>query len=347
MTKKALVIRLCAYGDAIHFSHIPRLLKDQGYDIVDVLTNFKGYQLLGYNPFIDNLKFYEPDHRISEYHLMKHFDVESEGYDKVINLYKSLEYGVLSMEDTNEYYMSTNVRRGRYSDQNYYDVTTIAAGYPELVGFYKGELFYPKKEIDVVENWAKKFAGKWLVMMNVCGTGPHKEMAQREEIINHILSTYPQAHIILTGGKEYGDMDVKNDRVTSIIGKYPMRQAVLITRYVDLMITLESGIGVASTMWGTPTIQMMTAANLTAHCKYAKNDLSIQSPCYCSPCHKGPYRYIGCPNKNGKPLCVYFDLDKVFGKIKEGYDLYRKGYQRTYPNSTELSAMRNVAPAVC
>ena len=41
--KKALVIRYGAYGDIIHMSWIPRALKLDGYDVVDVETNFKGY----------------------------------------------------------------------------------------------------------------------------------------------------------------------------------------------------------------------------------------------------------------------------------------------------------------
>ena len=53
--KKVLIIRYCAYGDAIHFSFLPRLLKGQGFDVVDLETNFKGFQLLESNPFIDKI----------------------------------------------------------------------------------------------------------------------------------------------------------------------------------------------------------------------------------------------------------------------------------------------------
>ena len=73
-------------------------------------------------------------------------------------------------------------------------------------------------------------------------------------------------------------------------------------------------------MWNTPTIQLMTAASLINHPKYAKNDYSLQSPAYCSPCCKGPYQYIGCPSKDGYPLCVYFDVDKIMEQVDKIHD---------------------------
>lgn len=325
MGKRALIIRYGAYGDIVHMSHLPHLLKDQGYTTVDVETNGKGFQLLGDNPFIDKLTlFNEADYiQLPEWWVEKKWDIMASEYDKTINLYRTLESNVSLLESQNEYYMSSAVRRARYDNVNYYDVTTIEAGYPELCGKYRGELYYPKAEIDIVETWMKRFEGKFVVMMNVCGTGPHKEMVQKKEIIDHILATYPEAHIILTGGKEYKHMEITNDRITSIIGKFPFRQAALIAKYMNLVITLESGIGCVASLWDVPTIQMMTAASITSHCKYSENDLSVQSPAYCSPCHKGPYQYIGCPNRDGKPLCVFFNLDEIFEKIKDGYSIYK------------------------
>jgi len=193
----------------------------------------------------------------------------------------------------------------------------------------------------------KQFEGKWVVMINLCGTGSHKEVNDARKIADHILAKYPNAHIITTGGPEYKHLDLSGDRITSIVGKFPFRQALLVARYIDLMICGESGVGVGAAMWGTPTIQLLTAANRINHCNYAKNDLSLQSPAYCSPCYKGPYKYIGCPGKNGKPLCVYFDLEQIYQKIDEGYGLYKTGYTRRYPNSTEVSALRNVACSGC
>jgi len=328
--KKALISRFCAYGDILHASFLPRLLKDQGYDVVDFEMNFKAYQLMCYNPFIDNIIFYEPTEQFPMYLMEKHWQVLSQGYDKFVNLYKSLEYGCLAMEDENVYYQSDTVRRNRYGNINFYDKTCLDAGYPELCGRYLGEVFYPQFEIDLVEHWMKEFKDKFTVMINLCGTGGHKEFHQAQEFVDRVRKEYKDVVFITTGGKEYEEYDLKGDDIVSIVGKKPFVQALLIAKYVDCLISCESGIAVGANMWGTPTIQLMTAANLMNHQKYAINDFSIQSPAYCSPCHKGCYSYIGCPSKEGRPLCVYFDMEIIMEKFKEVYALKKNGYNRVY-----------------
>lgn len=334
--KRALISRYGAYGDIIHMSHLPRLLKDQGFDQVDVETNWKGYQLLGDNPFIDNLYMYEPQRGTPIWLLEKHWQIISEPYDLFINLFNSIEVGVLAMEDMNEYYMSTEVRRKRWSKLNYYDVTTVAAGFPELVGKYRGELFNPESEEQSVQKWMKQFEGKFVVMLNLTGTSAHKEFIQHREVADYILTTIPNSHVILTGGPDSKKDAYEKEGVTSIVGKFPFREAALIAKYVNLLISCESGIAVASSMWGTPTIQMMTAASWESHCKYAENDYSIQSPAACSPCHKGPYKYIGCPSQNGKPLCVYFKLSQITEKINAAY---RETFKRNESPSEQMSVL--------
>lgn len=305
--------------------HLPRLLKENGFDIVDVETNFKGYQLLANNPYIDNLNGINPefvftDNKIN--YLGKYWDLLAEEYDHVINLLNTLEYGCLAMEDENVYYMNTQVRRNRYGKKNFYDVTTSYSGFPNLCEKYrKGEVYYTEKEEKIVSKWMKKFENKFTVLINLSGTGPHKRFVQAHEVIKNILSKKGDAEIILTGGPDCKQFEVEGDRITSIVGKFPFRQALLIAKHVNCVIGCESGLMVGSTMWETPTIQLMTAASIDNHGKYNPNDYSIQSPCYCSPCHKGPYDYRGCPHKNGNPLCVYFDINEILKKVEV---IYRK-----------------------
>lgn len=315
--KKALIIRYAAYGDIIHMSFLPRLLKDQGFDRVDLETNFKGFQLLEGNPFINKINAINPEvaFHSAPYMIEKHWQVISEGYDKVINLYGSIENSCLAMEDDVVYYMSDNIRKKR--DKNYYDQTCKWAGYPDLIGKYHGEIFYSDEEKEIVKKWMRQFKDKFTVMINLSGTGPHKRFVQVKEVIKNILDVYPKAHIITTGSKECEKWDVKDNRVTSIVGRFPFRQALLITKYVDCVIGCESGLMCGASMWHTPTIQLMTAASIDSHCKYNPNDYSLQSPAYCSPCFKGPYEYRGCPNKDGNPLCVYFDINKIIGKVDD------------------------------
>ena len=312
-------------------SHLPRLLKDQGYNTVDVVTNHKGYQLLCENPFIDKLTYFEPPQDLPMEIVEREWMLLGEKYDKFVNLYQSLEYAVIAMEDQNLYYMSDAVRRNRYHNVNYYDQTTVFAGYPELIGRYLGEIFFTEEEETIVKKYLEKFKDKFLVMMNLSGTGPHKVLVKAEEVAHRILEKYPDAHILLTGGSKEKHYEFAGDRVTSIAGKFPFRQALHITRYADCVIGCESGIMCGSNMWGTPTIQIMTGTCITAHCKYAKNDFSFQSPAHCSPCYKGPYQYYGCPHENGLPYCVTkVSADDILQRVDNTYELRQTGYKRVY-----------------
>lgn len=321
---KALIIRHCAFGDAVHASHLPRLLSDKGYE-VDVNTNFKGYQIFAHNPFIKNIKA-ECLEQLPPWVIEKHWQIIGEGYDKVINLYGSIEIGLLAMETHNEYYMSSNVRRARYDGINYYDQTTITAGYPELCGKYKGEMFFTDEEHKIVNDWIAlpKFENKKLVLMNISGTGPHKRMVQAREIADEILRRDDSVHIITTGSAECAEQDFAKelgDRATSIAGRFPFRQAALVAKHVDCVVGCESGLMCVAAMWNTPVVQLMTATSIEAHNKYNPNDFSLQSPVKCSPCYKGPYAYYGCPSRDGNPLCVYFEIDKVVNRIQEALNV--------------------------
>jgi ADP-heptose:LPS heptosyltransferase len=314
---KALIIRHCAFGDAIHASHLPRLLHDQGYT-VDVNTNFKGSQIFARNPFINKITVSE----LSEYPTwiwQKYFDNAGVGYDKVINLYGTIETELLALEHENTYYLSNEVRRQRWGGINYYDHTTEAAGYPELIGKYKGEMFFSDEEEEIVKRWVghSRFDGKFKVLINLSGTGPHKRFVQAKEVAERLIED-EDVFIITTGSDDCKSVDFleSHERKASICGRFPFRQAALITKYMDCVIGCESGLMCASAMWHTPTVQLMTATSIIAHNKYNPNDYSLQSPCRCSPCHKGPYQYIGCPSKNGDPLCVYFDVNKIIEQVQ-------------------------------
>lgn len=337
MIKKALISRYGAYGDQIHASHLPRLLKEHGYDYVAFEANFKGTQLLCNNPFIDKIIYFEPSECAAVYTstvmMVRHWAEISKGYDKFINLYHSLEHECIAMESDPEYYMHSNERKWM-RDVNFYDQTTAWAGFPELVGKYRGEVWYTTEEKEIVEKWMSKFKDKFTLMINLTGTTIHKVLVEYKEYINHILKTYPDAHIITTGDDSCKDMVEENERVTCIAGKFPFRQATHIVRYVDCLLTMESGLGVAGNMWGTPTVQMMTSSSIKNHPNNCVGDFSLQSPARCSPCSKGPYKFLGCPHKNGYPLCVHFDVDKVKDRIDETYRAYQAS---EFPTKDRLS----------
>lgn len=360
--KKAYITRYGAFGDHIHCTHIPEMLKKKlGYDYVAFEYNAKGYQIHKYNPFIDEHIRFEPMlNPINTYpdsFIHKRWkNIKKNGrFDIHINLQNSIEYGYIAMEDANEYYMSDETRRQMFGEYNYYDVTTRYCGKydprfldPELLGA-TGTIYFDKKtETDIVEKvYADNFYGKFVIICNLSGTSKHKMFYNAEQIIKTFLSRHEDAVCITMGDKDCRDfIEFHGDRIinraSNDSAKYPFRQSILMTKYANMVIGCESGLMVASQTFQTPTVQLMTAASIKNHGGDLKNDYSLQSPARCSPCHKGPYDYIGCPKFDflGKkyPICIKFSMNTILDRMEQVYNDYTG--KRETVSGAAVSAVR-------
>ena len=317
--KSVLVARHAAFGDMVHVSHVPRLLKDNGYDIVGFSTGKRGAQILKNNPFIDRLHYAELSDFTRqlgiEYFNTRLMTIGRE-YDTVINLNQIIEVGALPGQYQKEYFLDQKTR-DRMGSDNYYDIATKAAGFPHLQGKYRGELFFSKDEEEIVAKSLAKHQSKFKLLINLSGSSPHKVFVQAREVIDRVKLKYPEAVIFTTGDKLSESIDSDADGVIKLSIKKPFRQVLLMCKYMECVIGCESGMVCGSSCLGTPTIQLMTAASLKNHVQYAENDYSLQSPARCSPCHKNPYDYWGCPTKDNYPLCVFFEIDKIMSQIEE------------------------------
>ncbi len=316
--KSVLVARHGAYGDMVHVSHTPRLLKENGYDFVGFSTGKRGLNILKNNPFIDKIHYAELS-EINKALGFTYFETRlmtiGRDYDTVINLNQIIEVNALPGQFQREYFLDQKTRERMGSD-NYYDIATKATGFPHLLGKYKGELFFSKSEEEIVAKYLNKYENKFKVLINLSGSSPHKVFVQASEVIDKIIDKYRNAQVFTTGDKLSEGIDSKRSDVVKLSNKMPFRQVLLIAKYVNCVIGTESGMMVGASCHGTPTIQLLTAASKENHVKYAENDYSLQSPARCSPCHKNPYDYWGCPTKDNYPLCVFFEVDKIIEQVE-------------------------------
>lgn len=319
---KILVSRYGAFGDVIHCSHLPRLIKEHyNPDVLDFETNHKGYQILLENPYIDNLRHIDPEQlKLKMGHVKQHWKAMEEEYDLFFNLFDSLEHRHIAMEDQPEYYMSTKKRRKLYGNINFYDAMTAQCNLPESYFGTGGELYFSKEERNIVEKWLRSMVGDSpFVIMNLGGTSLQKKFTCSSEVARMIRLEFPEMKIMITGDKYNHKYAPDTFDIDLVERKFPFRQSLLIAEYADLVISTESGFAVGAGALGTPCVQMLTTSSLANHCKNNKNDFSIESEAFCSPCHKGTYRFIGCPSKDGLPICTHFNPERVMEQVRRAY----------------------------
>ena len=321
--KTCFVSRLGAYGDMMHCAHIPRLIKEHyNVDRLDFETSDRGFQILWNNPYIDNLTWVDTT-KITNYDLVTRWEYQRDEYDLFFNFMHTIEMEFCTLENDQRYYRNDKYRRERLGKMSYYDVMTQACGLPESYFGTRGQLYYDdeyhEKSRAWVESVKEKYSVDWVILVCVSGSSLHKRFQQCKSICEKLLAKYENALVILTGDKDCKGDEFKHERVLSKIDKWNFRTVALMSKYVDFVISPETGLACVSHSWDTPTLQLLTAASWDNHIKYAKNAYWLQSEVYCSPCHKSPLKYYGCPTKGRLPSCVWFDEDKVMIKIEEAH----------------------------
>ena len=370
MSKRVILIRWGAYGDHIHMSNVIKAFHDDGYQ-VDMEYNYKGNQIHAFNPRITNKIPFEPNSKESEekvaknprYHLDR-LDRYRDHYDHYVNFANSIEGSLIAGEDSSEYYLSLRLRRAKNANICYYDQSMKWAGLHEdkYMG-QTGEIYFPQTEHEHVQKMLRphRDAGKYIILWALRGSMWQKAVYPLAKgIITEFIKRHPNTVVYTTGDKfcQKWEWDA-GENVIHMSGRMPFRKAVLMSRYVDLVVTPETGLGIAAGVYGTPKIMLLTAASIKNIVGNDENDYSLQSDAYCSPCTRAIYNTRHCPQsdlthdypddpqmkayapgENGchLPICVKFDSAKVLERMEEAYtsgwkDVWRPAIVHTIKTS--------------
>lgn len=322
--KTCFVSRLGGAGDILHASHLPKLIKEH-YGVTHLTweTNYNGMHILTGNPHIDELQFVDV-HKMTYNRMSKNLQNARETHDMVFDFSNTIELEYCCNENDQRYYRSQKWRRENLG-KNYYDVMTDAAGLPDSYYGTRGQLYFTPEEHEAAQSWidAKHEKYKYVFLVNMSGSTLHKKFIQAESVCRKILEKYQDSLIILTGDEYCKDQVFTHERVISYVGSQVngFRSVALKCKYVDLNISLESGLILVAHSWDAPALQLLTAASWDNHIKYAKNAWWLQSPVACSPCHKNPREYFGCPIREKHPECIWFNEDDILGKVDEALGL--------------------------
>lgn len=323
--KTCFISRLGGAGDVLHAAHLPRLIKEHyGVDHITWETNYHGMHILTGNPHIDDLQFVDV-HKMTFNRMVKNLQHARETHDMVFDFSNTIELEYCCNENDQRYYRGNTWRRENLGKKSYYDVMTDAAGLPDAYYGNRGELYFTDEEHALAKEWIDKKHEKYshIILVNMSGSTLHKKFIQAESVCRKILDRYQDALIILTGDEYCKDQVFTHERVISYVGSKTngFRSVALKCKYVDLNISLESGLVLVAHSWDAPTLQLLTAASWDNHVKYAKNAYWLQSPVACSPCHKNPREYFGCPTREKHPECIWFNGDDILGKVDEALGL--------------------------
>lgn len=295
---RVCISRYGAFGDLVMITPLIRKFSEDGYHVT---VNAQAYSasVLRENPFVDNLLIQEreaiPNHWLGEY-----WDYWKSRYDKYINLSESIEGGLLKVENRRDFYTSKEFRHST-NNVNYHDRTMALGGYPEETGT-RGELYFTKSEEKKVKKFidSARAAGKrFIVMCPLRGSSHHKKYPLLGAVMNRWLKDKPDALVILTGGPESTPLVFEHPQVLSFVNStWTIRELMLMTKYVDVILGPETGMLNAAACWDTAKIVYLshsTSENLT---KYWTNTTVLEpdtsrAPCY--PCHQLHYSLDSCP----------------------------------------------------
>lgn len=297
-----VVVRYGGFGDMAIVAPIYRKLKEQGKYVI-ANCNTESMIVLDGNPYVDEFML-QSRYAIPTTQLGEYFDAMRERFGTVINLCESLERTLLLERDKDPelYYLPHEERLARFN-QNYAEKAFELAG---LTGGSKPELYLTDLEETLCLMFRKRYAGHFNLMWQVDGSSWNKLYPFTSDVVDSLLDEYEDMNVFLTGAPSTSVLSWARPRLHNRLKQWDIRQAMIITKYMDCVVSPETGVLNAAGAFDTPKIGMLTHSSKENLTKYWANDYSIQSLAPCSPCHRLIHDLKDCPvdDEFGLPVCM-------------------------------------------
>lgn len=302
MLKKALVIRIAAFGDSVIVTPVFRLLKEAGYHVT-FHTSKGGMDVTKHNPNIDQWSLHDasvpPDDRLTMY-----FNELGRGYDRVINLCESIEGSLAKVPWRDDFNQSKEALHEQ-CNKNFYDYTLELAGFEDIKGL-NGELYFSNLEEKLARDIRKKYRGKFLILWSLSGSAVHKAYPFAELVALSILDKYDDIQIITVGDSVCGLIDWIHPRTKNYSSMWNIRKSLIMTKYANLVVGPDTGVMHGAGCFDTPKILMLSSNTEENLSKYWRNCTNLVPPVDCHPCHKLHYGmdYCKLDEKLKIPICT-------------------------------------------
>lgn len=310
--KSVAVVRYGAIGDLIQASSVLAGLKRQGYHVTLFCSPPQNEVILK-DPNVDEFIVQDKD-QVPNQMLGDYWSYWSKKFDKWINLSESVEGTLLAMPERIAHKWIPSVRHSMMG-RNYLQFQHELAGVPHVPRVR----FYPTEE---ERAWARKERarmGKVVLMWQLSGSSRmHKTYPYLDEIVARLMISYPQVHVVLTGGPECVELEAgweKEPRVHLTSGKWSIRQTLTFLEYADVVVGAETGVMNAACCLPVPKIVFLshsTHENLT---RDWVNTVALSAPDIHCPgrgrneapaCHMLHYDWTYCRKgeKKGVAVCM-------------------------------------------
>lgn len=324
--KEALVVRLGALGDAIWVTPVFKALKKDGYYTVCMCNEYSA-QVFKECKWIDEFIIWRDGKDVPYFELEQAWECWYKGFERVINLSKSVEGSLLACEGGDEFFWPHEKRHAAYNF-NYIDRTMELAGYPDLKG-EQPEFHVTEYEDFLARNFFSQHEDQFVVIWALAGSAFHKVYPWAEYVANEFLAPREDARIYTVGDEQCRILEWNNPRTINKAAVWTVRQSFLATKYANLVIGPDTGVLNAASCFDTPKIVFMSAGSEENLTKYWRNAVPLHAEgCECHPCHKLIYTNT-CPRGSVQgvaPKCMEdIKPEDVLREMVKAYDQWKSG----------------------
>lgn len=259
--------------------------------------------------------------------------------DRIINLSFSHENKTVASREQEEFFATQDERKEIFGKWDYYESVFDHVGLEKPDKLKLDTMYFSDEQMAYGERWRSRHLTDFLVVIPMLGSTMQKFYPYMDDVVYHIVNTYPNAHVYILGEKGIMSESYGHGRVHDLTGQLSIKQAILMTRYADYVIGPETGLVVAAGMWGTPKTMLCNTSGVHQVAAVHENDHSLQSNWKCSPCHKGIYTENDCDdvvyvgNIPYSACCNGFELNDIFNIIRTVYDqknIYNRDYYERF-----------------
>lgn len=320
--KKALIVRMGAFGDMLIISPVIEELYRLGYEIT-LYTGWRGEEVYRHDHRIKEIKRHQEDIKDTQLFFEAIEKVKKETpHDYFVNFTGSIEHNV-ALHPIMPEYIYPKYEREKIANRNYYDETAtwaITKGEGEIPEFkfredLRPSLIFKEEEVNKLLPYIKP--DMFNILWCLSGSGCNKVYPWTEFVMSDLLKKNPKIHFITVGDNKckilgnYNEL-LPKENITELAGDISMRESCILTSLVDLVVSPDTGVLHASGCFDTPKIGLMghtTRENITKH---FKSDYSLEADCPCAPCFFLIYNHnIQCPLDlvSHAPWCMAIGMD--------------------------------------